>query len=52
MEHHGASNGVLVVDGTGFLKKGATSVGMETCQAGVFLAYTDGDGRAFLDREP
>lgn len=62
VEHLGAADGVLVVDETGFLKKGTKSVGVkrqysgtagriENCQIGVFLAYTSGCGRAFLDRE-
>jgi SRSO17 transposase len=53
---------VLVVDETGFLKKGPTSVGVQrqssgtagkvdNCQLGVFLAYASGTGRAFIDRE-
>jgi len=62
VEHLGAADGVLVVDETGFLKKGTKSVGVkrqysgtagriENCQVGMFLAYTSGCGRAFLDRE-
>ncbi len=62
VEHLGAADGVLVIDETGFLKKGTKSVGVkrqysgtagriENCQIGVFLAYTSGCGRAFLDRE-
>ena len=62
VEHLGAAGGVLVVDETGFLKKGTKSVGVqrqysgtagrvENCQVGVFLAYAGGGGRAFLDRE-
>jgi SRSO17 transposase len=53
---------VLVIDETGFLKKGTKSVGVqrqysgtagriENCQIGVFLAYTSPHGKAFLDRE-
>ncbi len=60
--HLGDADAVLVVDETGFLKKGAKSVGVqrqysgtagriENCQVGVFLAYTGRHGRAFLDRE-
>jgi SRSO17 transposase len=53
---------VLVIDETGFLKKGKKSVGVahqysgtagkevENCQIGVFLAYATAHGRAFLDR--
>lgn len=62
IEHLGHPQGVLVVDETGFLKKGTKSVGVkrqysgtagriENCQIGVFLAYTSLKGRAFLDRE-
>src|SRR5262244_1855727 len=54
--------GVLVVDETGFLKKGDKSAGVqrqysgtagriENCQIGVFLAYASKYGRTFLDRE-
>jgi SRSO17 transposase len=61
VEHLGAPDAVLVVDETGFLKKGAKSVGVqrqysgtagriENCQIGVFLAYASPQGRAFLDR--
>jgi SRSO17 transposase len=53
--------GVLVVDETGFLKKGEHSVGVarqysgtagriENCQVGVFLSYASRFGHAFLDR--
>lgn len=62
VEHLGTPNGVLVIDETGFLKKGTKSVGVkrqysgtagriENAQVGVFLAYTSARGRAFLDRE-
>lgn len=62
IEHLGHPRGVLVVDETGFLKKGTKSVGVkrqysgtagriENCQVGVFLAYASPKGRAFLDRE-
>ena len=62
VEHLGDPGGVLVVDETGFLKKGTTSVGVQrqysgtagkvdNCQLGVFLAYASGKGRAFIDRE-
>jgi SRSO17 transposase len=62
VEHLGHPEGVLVVDETGFLKKGAKSVGVqrqysgtagrtENCQIGVFLAYASPSGRAFVDRE-
>jgi SRSO17 transposase len=53
---------VLVVDETGFLKKGVKSAGVarqysgtagriENCQIGVFLGYAAPAGRTFLDRE-
>jgi len=53
---------VLVVDETGFLKKGSKSAGVarqysgtagriENCQIGVFLGYATSAGRTFLDRE-
>lgn len=62
VEHLGGPAGVLVVDETGFLKKGTKSAGVqrqysgtagriENCQVGVFLAYAGAQGRAFLDRE-
>jgi SRSO17 transposase len=62
IEELGDPDGVLVVDETGFLKKGMKSVGVqrqysgtagriENCQIGVFLAYAGPAGRAFLDRE-
>ena len=55
-------DGVLVVDETGFLKKGTRSAGVqrqycgtagriENCQVGVFLAFTGRHGRALIDRE-
>ena len=62
LEHLADPTAVLVVDETGFLKKGARSVGVQrqysgtagridNCQLGVFLAYASPGGRAFLDRE-
>ena len=53
---------VLVIDETGFLKKGCKSAGVqrqysgtagriENCQIGVFLAYTSSRGHTLLDRE-
>jgi SRSO17 transposase len=62
VEHLGDPAAVLVVDETGFLKKGTTSVGVQrqysgtagkvdNCQLGVFLAYASRKGRAFIDRE-
>jgi SRSO17 transposase len=62
VEHLGDPGAVLVVDETGVLKKGTTSVGVQrqysgtagkvdNCQLGVFLAYASGKGRAMIDRE-
>jgi SRSO17 transposase len=61
VEHLGDPDGVLIVDETGFLKKGdqsagvqrqysGTAGGIENCQVGVFLAYHAAGGRTFLDR--
>ena len=55
-------DGVLVIDETGFLKKGTHSAGVgrqysgtagrvDNCQIGVFLAYASRFGRALIDRE-
>jgi SRSO17 transposase len=60
--HLGDPHGVLVLDETGFLKKGAHSAGVarqysgtagkvENCQIGVFLSYASPLGHALLDRE-
>jgi SRSO17 transposase len=57
----GDPTGVLVVDETGFLKKGIHSVGVgrqysgtagriENCQVGVFLGYASPLGQALIDR--
>jgi SRSO17 transposase len=62
LEHLGAPDGVLVVDETGFLKKGEHSAGVarqysgtagriENAQIGVFLAYASSKGHALIDRE-
>lgn len=62
VEHLGDQGGVLVVDETGFLKKGTKSAGVqrqysgtagriENCQIGVFLAYASRHGHALVDRE-
>ncbi|MFO0960575.1 MAG: IS701 family transposase [Isosphaeraceae bacterium] len=61
VEHLGEPDGVLIVDETGFLKKGTKSAGVarqysgtagriENSQVGVFLAYRSGRGAAFVDR--
>lgn len=57
----GADDGVLIVDETGFLRKGTASTGVqrqytgtagriENTQVGVFLAYASSKGRALIDR--
>ena len=62
VEHLADAEGVLVVDETGFLKKGTKSVGVqrqysgtagriENSQIGVFLTYATAHGRVLLDRE-
>jgi SRSO17 transposase len=62
VKHLGDAGAVLVVDETGFLKKGTTSAGVQrqysgtagkvdNCQLGVFLAYASPKGRAMIDRE-
>jgi len=62
VEHLGDEEAILVVDETGFLKKGDKSVGVqrqysgtagriENCQIGVFLTYAAATGTTFLDRE-
>ncbi|GAA4975411.1 hypothetical protein GCM10025331_82450 [Actinoplanes utahensis] len=62
IEHLGDSNGVLIIDDTGFLKKGVKSAGVarqysgtagriENCQIGVFLAYRSTRGHALIDRQ-
>ena len=56
------ANGMLVIDETGFLKKGTKSVGVqrqysgtagriENCQIGVFLTYASQGEHTLLDRE-
>ncbi|MEV6113001.1 IS701 family transposase [Streptomyces sp. NPDC052109] len=53
---------MLIIDDTGFIKKGTTSAGVsrqdtgtsgeiDNCQIGVFAAYATGHGRALVDRE-
>ena len=62
MQHLGDFTGVLVLDETGFLKKGEHSAGVarqysgtagkvENCQIGVFLSYASSLGHALVDRE-
>jgi SRSO17 transposase len=62
VEQLGERNAVLIVDETGFLKKGEYSAGVqrqysgtagriENSQIGVFLCYAGNGGSAFIDRE-
>lgn len=61
-DHLRDPNAILVIDETGFLKKGTASAGVgrqysgtagriENCQIGVFLAYVSDHGHTLLDRE-
>jgi SRSO17 transposase len=61
IEHLGDAEGLLVMDETGFLKKGKKSAGVarqysgtagrrENSQIGVFLLYASPKGYAFIDR--
>ena len=61
IEALGDADGVLIVDETGFVKKGTSSVGVarqysgtagriENSQIGVFLAYASRFGQALIDR--
>src|SRR2546428_10155367 len=61
IEQLGEPGGILVVDETGFVKKGKKSVGVarqysgtagrrENSQIGVFLSYASAKGHAFIDR--
>jgi SRSO17 transposase len=61
VDHLGDPEAVLVLDETGFLKKGNRSAGVqrqysgtagriENCQIGVFLGYASRHGRALIDR--
>ncbi len=61
-EQLGDASAVLVIDETGFLKKGSQSVGVqrqdsgtagrvENCQLGVFLTSASQAGHTLLDRE-
>jgi SRSO17 transposase len=60
-DHLGTQDAVLIVDETGFLKKGSKSVGVqrqysgtagriENAQIGVFLALSTSKGHALIDR--
>ena len=61
VEHLHHPDAILIVDETGFLKKGTGSVGVqrqycgtagriENCQVAVFLSYASPHGRALIDR--
>lgn len=61
LEHLADRHGVLIVDETGFLKKGTRSAGVkrqysgtagriENCQVGVFCCYASPKGAALIDR--
>jgi SRSO17 transposase len=61
IEHLGDPEAVLVLDETGFVKKGTSSAGVqrqysgtagriENCQIGVFLGYAGRHGHALIDR--
>src|ERR671928_974256 len=61
VDHLGDPEAVLVLDETGFLKKGDKSAGVqrqysgtagriENCQVGVFLGYASRHGQALIDR--
>ena len=61
IEHLGDDQAVLVLDETGFLKKGVKSAGVqrqysgtagriENCQIGVFLGYASRHGHTLIDR--
>jgi SRSO17 transposase len=61
-EEIGDPDGILLVDGSAFAKKGTESCGVarqwcgrlgkvENCQVGVFLGYATEYGSAFLDRQ-
>src|SRR6202023_2056836 len=61
IERLGDPSGVLILDETGFVKKGSHSVGVarqysgtagrvENCQIGVFLSYAGPKGHALIDR--
>jgi SRSO17 transposase len=62
IDHLADPDAVLILDETGFLKKGDKSAGVarqysgtagriENCQIGVFLAYAGAKGRTFVDRQ-
>ena len=61
VDHLGDADGIGIVDETGFLKQGKSSVGVkrqysgtagrtENCQIGTFLAYATSRGQTLIDR--
>jgi SRSO17 transposase len=57
----GSSNGALIFDETGFIKKGKASIGVarqycgtigkvDNCQVGVFAVYASEHGYAIVDK--
>ena len=61
-DHLADPDAILIIDETGFLKKGKKSAGVknqysgtaghkENCQVGVFLAYSTSQGHVLVDRE-
>jgi len=61
IEHLGDEDGILIIDESGFLKKGIKSCGVarqysgtagkvENCQVGVFLSYASPKGHCPIDR--
>src|SRR5438876_9658848 len=62
LEQLGQESAILVIDESGFPKRGTKSAGVglqycgtsgqvENCQVGVFLAYVTGRGHSLIDRE-
>ena len=62
LEQFGAEGAILVIDESGFPKRGTKSAGVgrqycgvtgqvENCQVGVFLAYVTAKGHTLIDRE-
>jgi len=62
LEHLGTESAILVIDESGFPKRGSKSAGVglqycgatgqvENCQVGVFLSYVTARGHTLIDRE-
>ncbi len=62
LEHLGTESAILVIDESGFPKRGSKSAGVglqycgttgqvENCQVGVFLSYVTAKGHTLIDRE-